>query len=96
MEINLRGYRQVVGGGIMSPGGTKNPGVEGDPQEYKTSGVTPEGNRVPGRDRRGLGEDKNSPATRENEGAKTVPRLSMYSDRHGLAAQLRLHRYRKE
>ena len=55
--------RQKVGRGMKLPGGPKTPGVEGLTQGDKKSGVTSEGDGVPGGDDPGRGGDKNSPAT---------------------------------
>ena len=71
---NPRGNCQGVGGGVESPRGTDNPGVEELPRGDKTSGVTPEGNRVPGADGRGQGGDGNSPATRDTKGRSNTSR----------------------
>ena len=71
---NPWGDRQGVGGGVESPRGTDNPGVEELPRGDKTSGVTPEGDVVPGADGRGQGGDGNSPATRDTEGRRNTRR----------------------
>ena len=66
------GYGVV--GGIKSPGGSKNPIVERPPQGTKTCRVPPNGDEMPGGDRRRQGGDKNYQATQgdaaENGGAK--------------------------
>ena len=46
---------QVVGGGVESPRGTNTPGVEELPWGNQTSGVTIEGDKVPGEDGQGQG-----------------------------------------
>ena len=51
-------------GGVESPMGTDTPGAKELPQRYKTSGVTFEGNGVPGGDGLGQVGDENSPGTR--------------------------------
>ena len=61
MAENSGGGRQGVEGGVESPLGIDTPGVEELPQGDDTSGVTPEGDRVPGEDGRVQGEDRNPP-----------------------------------
>ena len=65
------GGSEGVGGILESPGSPETHGVEGLPRRDKTSGVTPEGDGVTGRDRKGRGVDKNSPATQAAVGART-------------------------
>ena len=61
--------------------GTNTHGVEDLPRGGKTSGVTLEGNRVPGADGQGRGGDENYSATRDTEGStKTCRREEMESD----------------
>ena len=78
------------------PGGTKTLGVEREPWGGKTSRVNPEGNGVPGGDRRGRGVYKNFPSTRETNGTETAPGPSMNTSRHGPVAQPRPQRYRMD
>ena len=49
------GDRQGVGGGVELPRGTNTPGVEELPWGNQTSGVTLEGDKVPGEDGQGQG-----------------------------------------
>ena len=68
VEENPGGDCQVVGGGVESLRETDTPGVKLLPRDYKTSGVTLKGKRVPIVDKQEKGGDGNSPATRDNEG----------------------------
>ena len=58
-----------MGWGVELPRGTDAPGVEYLLLGDKTSGVTLEGNIVPGADGWGWGGDGNSPATRDTDGS---------------------------
>ena len=54
-------------GGVKLLRGTDTPGVEEFPPGDETSGVTPEGNRVPRADGQGRGGDGKSSSTRDTK-----------------------------
>ena len=64
MEEKPREDCQGVGGRFESPRDIDTPGLEELPQGDETSGVTPEGYRVPGEGEQGWGGDGNLPTTR--------------------------------
>ena len=67
MAGNPVGDRQGVGRGFESLRGTDTPGVEKFPWGEETSGVTLEGNRVPGTYGQGRGGNGNYSATRDTK-----------------------------
>ena len=67
---NPRGDCQGVRGGVKYPMGIGPHVVEELPWGDETSGVTPEGDRVPGEDRQGQGGDGTPPTTRETKASR--------------------------
>ena len=71
---NLGGELRGVGGEVRLPRDTNTPGVKEIPRQEKTSGVTLEGNGVPGADGLGWGVDRNSLATQDTKGSDNTSR----------------------
>ena len=75
-----------MGGGVKPPRGTNNPGVEEFPRGEKTFGVTLEGKRVLGTDRRGRGGDRKSSSTRDINENTATSRIEEMTSRQDPAA----------